>query len=91
MRLYKRNSIWIGYNVPDHYAYYIITTLINAVQQKNNDTSAFYTHFRSDFQDVFNTRKKQKKAFEMLLETEIKNTICTADQKESRLLRYLVG
>ena len=37
----------------------------------------------------FNTRKKQKKAFEMLLETEIKNTICTADQNESRLLRYL--
>ena len=51
---------------------------------KNNDASAFYTHFRSDFQDSI-----PKKA--MLLETEIKNTICTADQKESRLLRYLVG
>ena len=35
--------------------------------------------------------QKAKKAFEMLLDTEIKNTICTADQKESRLLRYLVG
>ena len=34
-------------------------------------------------------QKETKKA--MLLETEIKNTICTADQKESRLLRYLVG
>ena len=55
--------------------------------EKNNDTSAFYTHFRSDFQDV----SIPEKAFEMLLETEIKNTICTADQKESRLLRYLVG
>ena len=54
VRLYKRNSIWIGYNVPVTITmpYYIITTLINAVQQKNNDTSAFYTHFRSDFQDV---------------------------------------
>ena len=31
--------------------------------------------------------RETKKA--MLL--EIKNTICTADQKESRLLRYLVG
>ena len=54
---------------------------------KDNDTSAFYTHFRSDFQDV----SIPKKAFEMLLETEIKNTICTADKKELRLLRYLVG
>ena len=87
VRIYKRNSIWIGYNVPVTInRYYIITTLICAVQ-KNNDTSAFYTHFMSDFQDV----SIPKKVFEMLLETEIKNTICTADQKESRLLRYLVG
>ena len=71
--------------------YNIITTSINAVQQKNNDTSAFYTHFRSDFLDVSIPERNKKKAFEMLLETEIKNTICTADQKESRLLRYLVG
>ena len=40
---------------------------------------------------MFQYQKETKKAFEMLLETEIKNTICTADQKESRLLRYLVG
>ena len=70
--------------------YYIVATLINAVQKKNNDNSAFYTHFRSDFQDV-SILERNKKAFEMLLETEIKTTICTADQKESRLLRYLVG
>ena len=40
---------------------------------------------------MFQYQKETKKAFEILLETEIKNTICTADQKESRLLRYLVG
>ena len=40
---------------------------------------------------IFKIFQYQKNAFEMLLETEIKNTICTADQKESRLLRYLVG
>ena len=40
---------------------------------------------------MFQYQKETKKAFEKLLETEIKNTICTADQKESRLLRYLVG
>ena len=40
---------------------------------------------------MFQYQKETKKALEMLLETEIKNTICTADQKESRLLRYLVG
>ena len=39
---------------------------------------------------MFQYLKQTKKAFEMLLETEIKNTICTADQKELRLLRYLV-
>ena len=38
---------------------------------------------------MFQYQKETKKAFE--IETEIKNTICTADQKESRLLRYLVG
>ena len=68
--------------------YYIVTTLINAVQKKNNDTSAFYT---GQIFKMFQYQKETKKAFEMLLETEIKNTICTADQKESRLLRYLVG
>ena len=40
---------------------------------------------------MFQYQKETKKAFKMLLETEIKNTICTADQKESRLLKYLVG
>ena len=54
---------------------------------KNNDTSAFYTHFRSNFQDSI----PEETIKAMLLETEINNTICTADQKESRLLRYLVG
>ena len=58
--------------------------------EKNNDTSAFYTHLGQIFK-MFQYQKETKKAFEMLLETEIKHTIRTADQKESRLLRYLVG
>ena len=53
----------------NHYAYSIITTLINAVQQKKNDTSALYIHFRSDFQDV-SIPEIKKKAFEMLLKTD---------------------
>ena len=62
VRLYKRNSIWIGYYVPITITvYYIVTTLTNAVQKKNNDTSAFYTHFRSDFQDVLIPERNKKK------------------------------
>ena len=61
VRLYKRNSIWIGYNVPVTITMsIIITTLINAVQQKNDDTSAFYTHFRSDFLDVSIPERNKK-------------------------------
>ena len=48
-----------------------ITTLINAVQERNNDTSAFYIHFRSDFQDVsIQERNEKKKLLKMLLKTD---------------------
>ena len=70
--------------------YYIITTIINAVQQKIMILQLFILILGQIFK-MFQYQKETKKAFEMLLETEIKNTIYTADQKESRLLRYLVG
>ena len=65
----------------------IITTLINAVQQKIMILQLFILISGQIFKIQY--QRETKKG--MLLETEIKNTICTADQKESKLLRYLVG
>ena len=70
----QKKVIASGYNIMyctchNHYAYSIITTLINAVQQKKKRYFSSIFHFRSDFQDV-SIREIKKKAFEMLLKTD---------------------
>ena len=53
----------------NHYAYSIVTTLINAVQQKRMILQLYIFIFRSDFQDV-SIPEIKKKTFEILLKTD---------------------